>query len=153
MTYSNFDAEASKHSLNYMDLSDIIANQNHIKTRQNMSISDGMHCTYSAFCAAFFLTNTVSFPWNRGTIHGSMYNEFWDRTIYLHNIHDITNWRAHESTKNWYSNYNKAKLNKTICVFYWMYCVCANGSIRSQWSFLLTWSPFGAIPLTKAFMI
>ena len=34
-----------------------------------------------------------------------------------------------------------------------MYCVCSNGSIRSQRSLLLTWSPFDASPLTKPFMI
>ena len=33
--------------------------------------------------------------------------------------------------KNWYSIYNKTKLNRTICIFYGMYCVCSNGSIRS----------------------
>ena len=29
-------------------------------------------------------------------------------------IHNITNWRVHESTKNLYSNYNKTKLNHEL---------------------------------------
>ena len=71
-------------------------------------------------------------------------------SFYLHNIN---NWRAHESSMNCNSNYNKTKLNKTICIVYGMYCVCLNGSIRSQISLLLTWSPFDASPITKLFMI
>ena len=51
------------------------------------------------------------------------------------------------------NKYNKTKLNKTICIFYGMYCVCSNGSIRSQRSLLLTWCPFDASPITKPFMI
>ena len=68
-------------------------------------------------------------------------------------IHHINNWRAHESQMKCYSNNNKTKLNKTICISYGMYCVCSNGSIRSQRSLLLTWSPFDASPITKLFMI
>ena len=68
-------------------------------------------------------------------------------------LHYISNWRAHESQMNCYSNNNKTKLNKTICISYGMYCVCSNGSIRSQRSLLLTWSPFDASPITKLFMI
>ena len=49
--------------------------------------------------------------------------------------------------------YNKSKLNKTMCIFYGMYCVCSNGSIRSQRSLSLTWSPFDASPITKLFTI
>ena len=60
-------------------------------------------------------------------------------SFYLHNIN---NWRAHESRMNCYSNNNKTKLNKTICISYGMFCVCSNGPIRSQRSLLLTWSPF-----------
>ena len=71
-------------------------------------------------------------------------------SFYLHNINK---WKTHESTMNWYSNYNKTKLNKIICILYGMYCVCSNGSIRSQWSLLLTWSPFDASPIIKLFMI
>ena len=51
------------------------------------------------------------------------------------------------------NKYNKTKLNKTICIFYGMYCVCSNDSIRSQRSLLLTWSAFDASPITKLFMI
>ena len=51
------------------------------------------------------------------------------------------------------NKYNKTKLNKTICIFYGMYCICSNGSIRSQRSLLLTWSPSYASPITKLFMI
>ena len=128
---------------------DIKANQNYNKARQNMCIPDGILCTYSTFCANdHFLTNTVSFLWNRTTNHGFMQDEFWDRAFYLHNI---AIWRAQEPTTNWYSNY-KTKLNKTMCIFYGMYCVCSNGSIRSQRSLLLTWSPSDASPLTKPFM-
>ena len=71
-------------------------------------------------------------------------------SFYLHNIN---NCRAHESQMNCYSNNNKTKLNKTICISYGMHCVCSNGSIRSQRSLLLTWSPFDASPITKLFMI
>ena len=73
-----------------------------------------------------------------------------DISFYLHNINS---WRAHESTTNCYSNYNKTNLNKTICIFYGIYRVCSNGSIRSQRSLLLTWSPFDASPITELFMI
>ena len=68
-------------------------------------------------------------------------------------LHYINNWRAHESQMNCYSNNNKTKLNKTICISYGMYCVCSNGFIRSQRSLLLTWSPFDASPITILFMI
>ena len=34
-----------------------------------------------------------------------------------------------------------------------MYCICSNGSISSQRSLLLTWSPFDAGPITKLFLI
>ena len=71
-------------------------------------------------------------------------------SFYLHNIN---NWRAHESPMNCYPNYNKTKLNKAICIFYGMYCVCSNGSIMSQRSLLTIWSPFYASPFTKLFMI
>ena len=71
-------------------------------------------------------------------------------SFYLHNIN---NWRAHESQMNCYSNNNKTKQNKTICISYGMYCICSTGSIRSQRSLLLTWSPFHASPITKLFMI
>ena len=71
-------------------------------------------------------------------------------SFYLHNIN---NWRAHESQMNCYSNNNKTKLNKTICISYGIYCVCSNGSIKSQRSLLLTWNPFDASPITKPFMI
>ena len=71
-------------------------------------------------------------------------------SFYLNNINS---WRAHESTTNCYSNYNKTKLNKTICIFYGMYCVCSNGTIRSQRPLLLTWSPFDASRITNLFMI
>ena len=62
-------------------------------------------------------------------------------SFYLHNIN---NWRAHESRMNCYSisNNNKTKINKTICISYGMYCVCSYGPIRSQRFLLLTWSPF-----------
>ena len=68
-------------------------------------------------------------------------------------LHYINNWRAHESQMNCYSNNNNTKLSKTICISYRMYCVCSNGSIRSQRSLLLTWSPFDASPTTKLFII
>ena len=51
------------------------------------------------------------------------------------------------------NKYNKTKLNKTICIFNGMYYVCSNGSIKSQRSLLLIWSPFYASPITKLFMI
>ena len=70
-------------------------------------------------------------------------------SFYLHNINS---WKPHESTTNCYSNFNKTKLNKTICIFHGMYPVCSNGSIMSQRSLLLTWSPFDASPITKLFM-
>ena len=78
------------------------------------------------------------------------HNKAQQNTFYLHYIN---NWRAHESQMNCYSNNNKTKLNKTICISYGMYYVCSNGSIRSQRSLLLTWSPFNASPITKLFMI
>ena len=71
-------------------------------------------------------------------------------SVYLHNIN---NWRAHESQMNCHSNNNKTKLNKPICISYRMYCVCSNGPIKSQRSLLLTCSPFDASPVIKLFMI
>ena len=58
-----------------------------------------------------------------------------------------------QSTEINNNKYNKTKLNKTICIFYGMYCACSNGSIRSQRSLLLTWSLFDASPITRLFMI
>ena len=93
-----------------------------------------------------FLTNMISFQWNRSTMHGFVQDELWDYAFYLHNI---ANWGAHESTKNWYSKLQQNKADQTIWIFYVMYCVCSKGSIKSQRSLLLIWCPFDVSPLTK----
>ena len=54
------------------EIIDIIANQNN-KAQQNMSVSYGIHSTYSTFFANdHFWTNMFSFMWNRSTTHGCM---------------------------------------------------------------------------------
>ena len=129
----------------------IVANQNHNKARQTcLYLMEYIVHTCIQYSVQMITFWPIRFPFCRieGQIMGSCRMSFEiEHFIY------ITHCKAHESTKNWYSNYNKTKLNKTICIFYCMYCVCSNVCIRSQRSLLLTWSPFDFSALTKPFMI
>ena len=134
-----------------MDMPDIIANQ--IKTKHNKTCPYLMEYILHVQHFLQMITSwQIRFPFYgiEVQIMGSCWRSY-EVVFYLHNI---ANLRAHESTRNWYHNYNKTMLSKVICIFYGMYCVCSNDSIRSQWPLLQTCCrPFDASNLTKPFMI
>ena len=124
------------------------------KPKSKQSTTKRVHISWnrlkipSFFSNDNFLTNAVSFRWNKSATYGFMQDELWDNACWPQNI---ANLRVHESTKDCADSLtttNKAEQNR---MHFWWDVLRLLKWLHN--ALLLFWCPFDASVLAKPFMI
>ena len=121
---------------------DIIANQNQNNAKQNIHISNGIHCTYSAFYLLMIASWQIWFPFHEIDVQlMGLCRMSYEIVLFIYTKKLESTWINKELIL-WLQQ-NKAE--PTVYIFYGMYSVCRIDPIHdfSQWGYhptIIAWA-------------